>query len=164
MAHLLSLPLQHGFCFFHPLLPAAPSACLTACLPLWESYGLTTFRLHTNERVRVCLFAGDFPVCVSGRGKPVHLATYLLVQAYQRLWLVGSHDVYQQFTSVTHTALILAPAPPCAGSDNLASQLGCYSYEFGYIVPEAIVRMIAPSPRSGRILVAEYQVTPRLRV
>ena len=29
---------------------------------------------------------------------PLYLATYLLVQASQRLWLAGSHDVYQQFT------------------------------------------------------------------
>jgi len=35
-----------------------------------------------------------------GRGReiPLHLATYLLVQASQRLWLAGSHDIYQQFT------------------------------------------------------------------
>ncbi len=31
------------------------------------------------------------------------LATYLLVQACQHLWLVRSHDVYQRFTSVDRT-------------------------------------------------------------
>jgi hypothetical protein len=35
-------------------------------------------------------------------GKCLHLATYLLVQASQPLWLVSSHDVYQRFTSVSH--------------------------------------------------------------
>jgi len=30
--------------------------------------------------------------------------TYLLVQAYQQLWLVNRYGVYQQFTSVTHTS------------------------------------------------------------
>ena len=28
---------------------------------------------------------------------------YLLVQAFQHLWLVMSHEVYQQFTYVGHT-------------------------------------------------------------
>lgn len=133
------MPLQHGFCFLHLLLPTAPSACLAACFPFRESYGLTTFRLHTDERVRVCLFAGGFTVCVSGRGKPVHLATYLLVQACQRFWLVGSYDVYQQFTSVTHTALILAPIPPCAGSGNL-----------GLTVRLLLIRVRLHCPRSYR--------------
>lgn len=32
----------------------------------------------------------------------LRLATSLLGQAFQPLWLVGSHDVYQQFTSVSH--------------------------------------------------------------
>jgi hypothetical protein len=40
-----------------------------------------------------------------GMREPLLLATYLLVQAYfvQHLWLVGSHDVYQRFTWVSHT-------------------------------------------------------------
>src|SRR5208337_2798763 len=37
-----------------------------------------------------------------GKEEPLHLATYLLVQASQRLWLAGSYDVYQQFTWVSH--------------------------------------------------------------
>ena len=28
---------------------------------------------------------------------------YLLVQAFQHLWLVSHHEVYQQFTYVGHT-------------------------------------------------------------
>lgn len=35
--------------------------------------------------------------------KHLHLATYLLVQAYQHLWLVTRHGVYQRFTYVDHT-------------------------------------------------------------
>ena len=35
-------------------------------------------------------------------GNCLHLVTYLLVQASQPLWLVGSHDVYQRFTYVSH--------------------------------------------------------------
>jgi len=35
-------------------------------------------------------------------GERLHLATYLLVQAWQPLWLVGPHDVYQRFTCVSH--------------------------------------------------------------
>jgi hypothetical protein len=47
---------------------------------------------------RLCLFAGGSDDDDRGWEIPLYLATYLLVQASQRLWLVGSHDVYQQFT------------------------------------------------------------------
>jgi hypothetical protein len=36
-------------------------------------------------------------------GKSLNLPTCLLAQACQRLWLVNTYDVYQQFTSVHHT-------------------------------------------------------------
>jgi hypothetical protein len=39
------------------------------------------------------------------KGERLHLATYLLVQASQPFWLVGSHDVYQRFTCVSHVIL-----------------------------------------------------------
>jgi hypothetical protein len=41
----------------------------------------------------------------------LHLATSLVVQACQPLWLVGSHDVYSRFTSVSH---VLPPSLPTA--------------------------------------------------
>ena len=47
---------------------------------------------------RLCLSAGGSDDDDRGWEIPLYLATYLLVQACQRLWLVGSHDVYQQFT------------------------------------------------------------------
>ena len=47
---------------------------------------------------RLCLSAGGSDDDDRGWEIPLYLATYLLVQASQRLWLVGSHDVYQQFT------------------------------------------------------------------
>jgi hypothetical protein len=130
-----------AFAFSIIFYPQLHQPALRPAFPFGRAYGLTTFRLHTYEWVRVCLSAGGFVYLRVGKGKPVQPATYLLVQAFQRIWLVGSHDVYQQFTSVTHTTLILAPVPPCAGSGNLASRLGCYSFEFSYIVPEAIARM-----------------------
>jgi len=49
---------------------------------------------------------------------------YLLVQAYQHLWLVPFHEVYQQFTYVGHTikpdtlsTLMLADIPLPHGFD-----------------------------------------------
>ncbi len=36
------------------------------------------------------------------RFESLNLATYLLVQACQHLWLVVHHDVYQQFTFINH--------------------------------------------------------------
>ena len=47
---------------------------------------------------RFCLSAGGRNGDGRGWENPLRLATYLLVQASQRLWLAGSHDVYQQFT------------------------------------------------------------------
>ena len=35
--------------------------------------------------------------------KHLYLTTYLLVQAYQHLWLVSFDDIYQRFTSVDPT-------------------------------------------------------------
>lgn len=53
-----------------------------------EGYGLTTFHVHTNEWVRSCLFADGYFVCDRERGSLLLLAMYLLVPAYQHLWLV----------------------------------------------------------------------------
>ena len=65
--------------------------------------------------------------------KSLNLPTYLLVQAYQRLWLVGIDDIYQQFTSVDRTilswlptALTLAVATfPSRFRDHLLMRLHC---------------------------------------
>jgi len=70
---------------------------LAVGLPRGEDDGLTTFRGHITDG----LGSACSPVARQrrqGKGDPLHLATYLLVQAYQRFWLVSSHDVYQQFT------------------------------------------------------------------
>jgi hypothetical protein len=41
----------------------------------------------------------------------------------QHLWLVGSHDVYRQFTFVDHTIQILAPNRFDASSRNVSSRM-----------------------------------------
>ena len=47
---------------------------------------------------RLCLFA-DGPTATAGEGGyPCTWPRTVLVQAYQHLWLAGSHDVYRQFT------------------------------------------------------------------
>src|SRR6516165_2895837 len=55
---------------------------------LWKNHGWC----------RLCFSAGGSDSDDGGWEIPPCLATYLLVQASQRLWLVGSHDVYQRFT------------------------------------------------------------------
>ena len=70
---------------------------LAAGLPRREDDGLTPF----HGRITDGLGSAFSPVARQrrqGKWDPLHLATYLLVQAYQRFWLVSSHDVYQQFT------------------------------------------------------------------
>jgi hypothetical protein len=45
-------------------------------------------------------------VCLRvGRPQPEQPVMYLLVQAYQHLWLVFVHDVYQLLACVAHTIL-----------------------------------------------------------
>jgi hypothetical protein len=110
MFQLLSTSLRGGFRFFHHPIPTIPSAFLTVSFPLRENDGLTTFRIRTQNGLGSACSPVAFHLRV-GKGKPVHLATYLLVQAYfvQHLWLVGSHDVCQRFTYVSHT---IRPWPP----------------------------------------------------
>ena len=47
---------------------------------------------------RLCLFAGGSTATARERGSPCTWPRTVLVQACQRLWLAGSHDVYRQFT------------------------------------------------------------------
>ena len=47
---------------------------------------------------RLCLFAGGSTATAGERGCPCTWPHTVLVQACQHLWLVGSHDVYRQFT------------------------------------------------------------------
>ena len=68
-------------------------------VPLREDNGLTTFRR--------CRMSGEgrrfSPVVLhlrQGMRQPPDLTTYLLVQAYQHLWLVIADDVYRGFTWV----------------------------------------------------------------
>jgi len=100
---LLFVPLQSGVRFLPPPLPPRPSAHLTACFPLWGTGGLTTFRVRINEWGRSRLFAGGVASTVREEGSSYTKPRAVLAQAYQRLWLVGSHDVYQRFTSVDPT-------------------------------------------------------------
>src|SRR4051794_26405615 len=96
LAQPLSVPLQNSLRFFHLPLPAVPSTGLTTCLPRGRPTGLPR--------------SAYSPLAGSGSASPprVLMSTIeeegpsiptlcLLAQACQRLWLVGSHDVYQQF-------------------------------------------------------------------
>ena len=104
-AQPLSVSLQDGLGFFHPPLPAIPSALLAVGFPLREDDRFITFRVRTH---RDGLGSASSPVVQGlrqGKGESLPLTTCLLAQAYfiQHLWLVGSHDVYQRFTCVSHT-------------------------------------------------------------
>ena len=71
-------------------------------LSQWERYGLTTFCVSTMSGLGLAYP----PVAQYLRWIKVqylYLSTYLLVQAYQPIWLVSVHDVYQRFTYVDHT-------------------------------------------------------------
>jgi hypothetical protein len=132
LAQLLSTPLQDGLRLLPRPLPAPPSARLTTRFPFREGYGLTTFRTRTMDEVG----SACSPVARHLREvmqEHLHLATSLLGQASQPLWLGGSHDVYRQFTSVSH---VIPPLLPTAvglavvhvlsrGAHHLAVRLRC---------------------------------------
>jgi uncharacterized protein with von Willebrand factor type A (vWA) domain len=96
-AQSLSRPLQANIRLLQHPLPAALSARLAAHFPRGRTMGLTRSMCVSRS--------GVGPACspVAQRlrqvkEKHLYLATRLLAQAYQHLWLVRSHDVYQQFT------------------------------------------------------------------
>src|SRR3954451_885676 len=92
-AQLLSGPLQAGLRFLPRPLPAVPSAHLTAGLPSREDDGLTTLHRRNPRGLGPALT----PVALHLRRRSLQhpdLATYLLVQAYQHLWLVFVYDAY----------------------------------------------------------------------
>ena len=102
---LLSASLQDGLRFFHPPLPATPSTSLTIGFPWREDDRFTPFRARTHLEG---LGSACLPVAHhlrQGMRESLHLTTCLLAQAYcvQHLWLVGSDDIYQRFTCVSHT-------------------------------------------------------------
>ena len=79
------------------------------------------------------------------------MATYLLVQACQHLWLVFGNDVYQRFTCVALCHSILVPDRLDASSRSRFSRLGCHPLR-----DEATLSPELYYP--GRILMAEHQV------
>ena len=81
-----------------------------------------------------------------------------LAQACQRLWLVGSHDVYRQFTFVHHVIRILVPDHLDVGSRNVSSQFHCRHKDEARLSQELSHRPITQAARLGRIPVAEHRV------
>ena len=107
-AQPLSTPLQDGLRFFHPPMPARLSACLAACFPSRETYGVAMFRLSHNEWGRRALSTGSVVAHDKEARSPCTRYSALLAQACQHLWLVFCDDVYRAFTWVRHT---IHPSP-----------------------------------------------------
>jgi hypothetical protein len=76
-----------------------PYGSLSLAGDVWAYH--VPYRYH--QWVRSRLFAGGRVVYGKEWGTRLPLTTCLLAQAYQRLWLAGSHDVYQRFTFVDPT-------------------------------------------------------------
>src|SRR5262249_43463987 len=89
--------------------------------------------------------------------KPLHLTTYLLVRAYQQLWL-DEHHGPSGSTSVGFNLRPCVPSsrPPCAaGSRRVGSRVHGRPCGRGYVVPRAS-DIVA---RRGRKLLTEQKVT-----
>lgn len=91
-----------------------------------------------------------------GTPYPNHMP--FLAQACQRLWLVGSHDVYRQFTCVHHIIRILVPDHLDTGSRNVPSRFHCRRTDEAPLSQELSHRLITQAARLGRIPVAEHRV------
>lgn len=113
--------LQRGIRFFHIPLSAVPTMFLTVHLP-------TMAVLRTYPVPHVFQSGADLPISPVAHhsrwviGQNPYLATHLLVQAYQHLWLVWFNDVYKRFTSVGRSRSFLAPFRLNAGRFSLLSR------------------------------------------
>ena len=156
MAQPLSGPLQVGLRFLPRPLPAAPSVRLAARLPSREDYGLTT--LHRGNLRG--LGPASTPVARHLRrmsSEHPDLATYLLVQACQHLWLVCNHDAYGGSPGLT-IPRAPGPRPPWCWQSRLRLTLRSPSRGMRYVVPRASHPAVARDARLGRRLLAEQQV------
>ena len=130
--NLYPLDYRSGLRLLHPPIPAAPWAPLTVCFPSPERNSLWLEELRAYHVSRACqsgLGLASPPVARRLRQvswEHLILATYLLVQACQHLWLVLSNDVYQRFTCVVLYHSILVPDHPDASSRSRFSRLGCH--------------------------------------
>lgn len=61
-------------------------------------------------------------------GKFLNLPTCLLAQACQRLWLVNTYDVYQQFTSVHRTIRSWLPTTLTLAVATASHDFGCHPF------------------------------------
>ncbi len=74
-------------------------------------------------------------------------------RVFQHISLIDFHDVYQQFTYVSHTIEASLPSTfVLADMTDFTIRLS------GYFVPEASHRRITPAARPGRLLLTEQQV------
>ncbi len=157
LAQPLSVPLQNSLRFFHLPLPAVPSACLATHLPGGRTTGL--------PRSAYLPLAGSGSACpprvllsTIEEGEPSMPTPCLLAQAYQRLWLGGSHDVYQQFAYANHAISILAPDHLGAGSRGFASRFHRRRTGEVSLSQELLHSPVAQAAHPGRIPVVEHRV------
>ena len=87
--------------------------------------------------------------------KPLRLATYLLVQAYQPVWLVLYYDAYNDSRLLTIPSTLALDRLP-AGSHSLLSRFGCHYWS--YIVLRASHLAVTGDVRLSRVLAAERKV------
>ena len=95
MSQPVSIPLQNGIRFFHPLTPYLPQLALRLTCPKGRRHEVTTFRVSDSKYLRSTLSTGGSSARV-GRSPthPNHPLT-ILVQALQLLWRVNIHDSYK---------------------------------------------------------------------
>ena len=97
IAQPLFSPLQKDLRFFHPPIPAGPSACLTARFPKGRPTGLPRSVPVPSAWFRFRLSAGGTSSAIGELGTPIPdpLPSSLSArETGQHLWLVAHYDVY----------------------------------------------------------------------
>ncbi len=87
--------------------------------------------------------------------KPLRLATYLLVQAYQPVWLVLYYDAYNDSRLLTIPSTLALDCLP-AGHHSLLSRFSCHCWS--YVILRASHLAVAGDARLSRVLAAERKV------
>jgi hypothetical protein len=95
----VSVPLQNGIRFFRPPLPTHLLAHLAGRFPYLNGGN----------------WAYPVPPILHDGLASAYLPGEILVQASQHLWPVHTHDIYQQFTYVTHTILLSSHPDDASG-------------------------------------------------
>jgi len=129
-----------------------PHGLLSPCIG--EKYGLTKFRINNLTDNLGSSYSPEEQRSRVPKPPWYNLSSYLLVTAFQQIWLLKHNDVYHSFTSVNHiTPALLLSASLLADSVQSHDQSSTAIF-----VPGALHPGITSDAHPGRLLIVKNQV------